>query len=62
VKRAFDPQNVLNPGVKIPLAGQKAIDVVKYDPQLDALPPKARAALDVVDRERAYARHRLDLV
>lgn len=62
IKRAFDPANVLNPGVKIPLAGQKALDLVKYDPALDRLPESARQALDVVDRERAYARFRLDLL
>lgn len=62
VKRAFDPANVLNPGVKIPLPAQKAIDIVKYDPRLDELPATARRALDLVERERAYARCRLDLV
>jgi len=62
IKRAFDPRNVLNPGVKIPKAGQKAIDLVKYDPNLDELPAGARRALEVVERERAYARLRLDLL
>lgn len=62
IKRAFDPKNILNPGVKVPTAGQKAIDLVKYDPELDALPAGARNALDVVERERAYARFRLDLL
>jgi FAD/FMN-containing dehydrogenase len=62
VKRAFDPANIFNPGVKVPIAGQKAIDLVKYDPTLDALPPAAQKALEIVDRERAYARFRLDLL
>jgi FAD/FMN-containing dehydrogenase len=62
VKRAFDPANIFNPGVKVPIAGQKAIDLVKYDPTLDALPPAAQKALEFVDRERAYARFRLDLL
>ena len=62
LKRAFDPDNRLNPGVKVPLAGQRAVDVVKYDPAIDRLPPAARRALDVVERERAYARFRLDLL
>jgi FAD/FMN-containing dehydrogenase len=62
VKGAFDPANLLNPGVKVPTPGQKAIDVVKYDPQLDALAPTARQALEIVERERAYARFRLDMV
>jgi FAD/FMN-containing dehydrogenase len=62
IKNAFDPGNLLNPGVKVPLAGQKAVDLVKYDPGLASLPAAARAALDVVERERAYARFRLDLL
>jgi FAD/FMN-containing dehydrogenase len=62
VKAAFDPGNILNPGVKVPLAGQKAVDIVKYDPALDPLPSAARNALEIVDRERAYARFRLDLL
>jgi FAD/FMN-containing dehydrogenase len=62
IKRTFDPDNVLNPGVKIPTAGQRAIDDVKYDLSLDALTGRARAALDTIERERGYARFRLDLV
>jgi FAD/FMN-containing dehydrogenase len=62
LKRTFDPNGVLNPGVKVPVSGQKALDAIKYDPELADLPPSARAALQVVERERAYARHRLDLV
>ena len=62
IKSAFDPTGVLNPGVKIPLTGQRAIDLVKYDPELRALPSAARDALAVVERERAYARFRLDLL
>lgn len=62
VKRAFDPANVLNPGVKVPLAGQRSVDVIKYDPEIAALPSAAAAALATVERERAYARHRLDLL
>ena len=62
IKRAFDPDGVLNPGVKVPLPEQRAIDVVKYDPSLDALPDDAARALATVERERAYARFRLDLL
>jgi FAD/FMN-containing dehydrogenase len=62
VKRAFDPGGVLNPGVKVPLDGQRAIDTVKYDPSLAPLPAVAREALDRVERERGYARFRLSLV
>ena len=62
IKQAFDPSGIFNPGVKIPLPGQRAVDVVKYDPALDPLPPPARTALNTVERERAYARLRLDLL
>ena len=46
VKHAFDPRQILNPGVKVPLAGQRAIEDVKYDPRLAPLPAVARAAID----------------
>ena len=62
VKAAFDPQNIFNPGVKVPLAGQKSLGDIKYDPSLPALPEKARAALDDVVKSRAYDRFRLSLI
>lgn len=62
VKKAFDPQNIFNPGVKVPLAGQKPFGDIKYDPSLPPLPPKARAALDDVVKSRAYDRFRLSLI
>lgn len=62
VKRAFDPDGVLNPGAKVPLPGERAVDRVKYDPSLPPLPAAARQALARVERERAYARFRLDLL
>ena len=62
VKRAFDPFMLLNPGAKIPAAGAHAVELVKYDPALPPLPAAARAALAVVERDRAYARPRLELL
>ena len=62
VKNAFDPKNIFNPGVKVPLKDQKPINDVKYDPSLPALPEKARAALDDVVKSRAYDRFRLSLI
>ena len=62
VKRAFDPRGVFNPGAKIALGGQRAIEDVKYDPALPALPAAARRALDTVERDRAYSQLRLDLL
>jgi hypothetical protein len=62
VKRAFDPDGLLNPGAKIAVPGERAVDRVKYDPTLPALPTPARQVLARVERERAYARLRLDLL
>jgi FAD/FMN-containing dehydrogenase len=62
VKRAFDPGGLLNPGAKLATPGSRAVDRVKYDPSLPALPPAARAALTTVERERAYARFRLSML
>jgi FAD/FMN-containing dehydrogenase len=62
VKRAFDPLGILNPGVKVPLPGQKPVADVKYDPAIAPLPDRARAALDRVAAERQYATLRLDLI
>jgi FAD/FMN-containing dehydrogenase len=62
VKGAFDPATLLNPGAKVATPGERAVDRVKYDPALPALPADARHALARVERERAYARFRLDLL
>jgi hypothetical protein len=62
VKDAFDPRGILNPGVKLPVPGERAINQVKYDPTATALPARARAALDRVERGREYSRFRLELL
>jgi FAD/FMN-containing dehydrogenase len=62
VKRAFDPRGLLNPGAKVAMPGARAVDRVKYDPALPPLPAAARAALARVERDRAYARPRLELL
>jgi FAD/FMN-containing dehydrogenase len=64
VKHAFDPAGILNPGVKVPLAGGPAPfdGPVKYDPSLPPLSTAARHVLERVERERAYATFRLDLL
>ena len=62
VKTAFDPANIFNPGVKVPLPQQTPIADIKYDPSLPALPEKARQALDAVVKDRAYDRFRLSLI
>jgi FAD/FMN-containing dehydrogenase len=62
VKKAFDPANIFNPGVKVPLPNQKPIEDIKYDPSLSPLPAEARAALDSVVKARAYDQLRLSLI
>ncbi|HST08046.1 MAG TPA: FAD-linked oxidase C-terminal domain-containing protein, partial [Gemmatimonadaceae bacterium] len=62
VKTAFDPANIFNPGVKVPLPQQNPFGDIKYDPSLPALPEKARQALDAVVKDRAYDRFRLSLI
>ncbi len=62
VKKAFDPGNIFNPGVKVPLPDQRAIGDIKYDPSLPPLPEEARAALDNLVRARAYNQFRLSLI
>jgi FAD/FMN-containing dehydrogenase len=62
VKRAFDPAGIFNPGVKVAVAGERAITNIKYDPDLPQHPPAAAAALARVSDERAYASFRLDLI
>ena len=62
VKKAFDPENIFNPGVKVALPGQEPIEDIKYDPSLPPLPRAARAALDSVVKTRAYDQLRLSLI
>jgi hypothetical protein len=53
---------VLNPGVKVPLDGQRPLGDIKYDPTLPPLAPAARRALDHVAATRDYGAHRLALL
>jgi FAD/FMN-containing dehydrogenase len=62
VKTAFDPDNIFNPGVKVPQPSQRPIVDVKYDPALPPLPAAAAAALGQVARDRSYHAFRLDLL
>jgi FAD/FMN-containing dehydrogenase len=62
VKRCFDPRGILNPGVKIAAPGTPALQDIKYDPQLPALPAEALRALTKVAETRGYAAFRLALL
>jgi FAD/FMN-containing dehydrogenase len=61
-KLAFDPEGILNPGVKVAVEGQRPFDDIKYDPALPQLPADAHAGLDAVARERGWARFRLGMI
>jgi len=60
VKAAGDPSGVLNPGCKVARSGDEAIGVLRHDPEAVALDPRAREALDTIERDRAWHRFRLD--
>lgn len=61
VKAAGDPAGVFNPGCKIARPGDDGLASIRYDPTAPPLPPEARAALDGVERDRAWHRFRLGL-
>ena len=61
-KHAFDPSGVFNPGVKVPVEGQRPLGAIKYDPELPPLPPSAARVLERVEQDRAYASFRLSML
>jgi FAD/FMN-containing dehydrogenase len=60
VKRTFDPDGLLNLGVKTDAADEPF--EIKYDPAFPPLPHGAVAALEEIERDRAYSSFRLDLI
>ncbi len=60
IKEAGDPTGVFNVGCKVTRAGDQAIGAVRHDPDATALDPRARSALDRIERERAWHRYRLE--
>jgi len=62
VKHAFDPANLLNPGVKVPLPGQQPLGDIKYDRALAPLAAPSARVLERVERDRAYAEFRLAML
>ncbi|MBA3656599.1 MAG: hypothetical protein H0W69_04520, partial [Gemmatimonadaceae bacterium] len=61
IKRCFDPDGLLNPGVKFAPA-HRGLDPIKYDRALMPLPEVARAALDSMTADRSYDQFRLSLI
>jgi FAD/FMN-containing dehydrogenase len=62
IKRCFDPKEIFNPGVKVPLGEVVLADDNKYDPDAPPIPPRARGVLDKISDERLYAASRLSLL
>lgn len=60
IKAAADPAGVFNAGCKVSQQGDEAIEIIRHDPAAPPLDPRARAALDVIERDRAWHRFRLD--
>ena len=61
VKAAADPAGVFNPGCKIRQDGDQALGVLRHDPEAPPLDPRARLALDAIERDRAWNRYRLGI-
>jgi hypothetical protein len=62
VKAAFEPKGILNPGVKVSQVRDALPGAVKYDPSLARPSRRAGTVLERVERERAYARFRLEML
>jgi FAD/FMN-containing dehydrogenase len=62
IKKAFDPDGILNPGVKVATLDERPIGQIKYDPALPPWPKRVHRALERVERDRAYSSFRLDLL
>ncbi|HYV97481.1 MAG TPA: FAD-linked oxidase C-terminal domain-containing protein, partial [Gemmatimonadaceae bacterium] len=63
VKNLFDPDGILNPGVKFAASGAPRLGApLKYDPALPPLDSAARRALDRVQHDRAWNAPRLGLL
>ena len=59
VKEAADPQGVLNVGAKLAVPHDDPLRSLRHDPDNAPLGAHARAALDSIERERAWHRFRL---
>jgi FAD/FMN-containing dehydrogenase len=75
IKRKYDPDGRMNPGVKVRSRGREGgraggreggraggIGNIKYDPELPAHPDAVSRALTEIEQARAYGRFRLDLI
>jgi FAD/FMN-containing dehydrogenase len=62
IKDIFDPDRILNPGVKVDAARGVSLSPVKYDTTGPPIPAAAARVLERVARERAYDHPRLEML
>ncbi len=62
VKAAADPSGVFNIGCKVSDMDDDPLDCIRQDPAAPALDPRARGALDRIERDRAWHTFRLDCI
>ena len=60
VKTAFDPDGILNPGVKLD-AGESAMAGLKIGPDAATIPEDIAQALREIERTGGYARRRMEI-
>ncbi len=60
IKQAADPAGVFNAGCKVARVDDVPIGVLRHDPEAAPLDPRARLALDRLERARAWNSYRLD--
>jgi FAD/FMN-containing dehydrogenase len=60
VKTAFDPDDIFNPGVKLP-AGRPALADLKLGPDASEIPADIEQALREIEQSGGYARSRMEI-
>jgi FAD/FMN-containing dehydrogenase len=61
VKGAFDPQGILNPGIKLPAPDHRPFEDLKVGEGAAELPSRIEAGLREIERSAGYSLSRLDL-
>lgn len=61
LKRAFDPDGILNPGIILPAPGSQALEPLKVGVNATAIPDPIELALRDIERTAAYSVSRLEL-
>jgi len=61
VKDAFDPEGIMNPGVKLPHPDQPPFAHLKVGDGAAPLPPRVEAGLREIERSAGYSLSRLEL-